>query len=191
MTLDKSLLTDIILVVGIAAAFIISYVKRRNLKYSLLFSVFYICCYSLFVNYFLPFPMNLTPTLEFDQYLTIWDLFIIPDFSNISGLISDYSVMIIIAFILGALSPFLFRKCRTFRSSIKMLLIPFGMNIFFFIMNSIMGGLYQYVDIMNIIVFAFGFYISFIPVIKLFAKSFKNIDISYKSKKQANYDSII
>lgn len=187
MTLDKSLLTDIVLLLGIVIAFITTYLRRRNIKFSLLFSAFYICCYSLFTNYFLPFSLEFNPIFEFDKDFTVANLFIMPDFSNIA----DYFVMFLTALFMGVFSPMLFKKCRSLKGSIRMLAIPFGMNIFFFIIDLIMGGLYQYVDFMNIIVFALGFYIAFFPVTKLFSNSFAIFDYAKKGKKSVNYDSVI
>ena len=92
---------------------------------------------------------------------------------------------------MGVFSPMLFKNCRTAKGSLKILLIPVGMNVFFLIMDLIMGGLYQYVDFMNIIVFALGFYIAFFPVTKLFSNSFAIFDYAKKGKKSVNYDSVI
>lgn len=191
MTLDKSILTDIIFILGITLSFLITYLKRRNIKFSLLFSAFYVCCYSLFTNYFLPFPLEFRPIFEFDKYFTVANIFIIPDFSNIFSLVFDYVIIFLTALFIGIISPMLFKSCRTLKGSVKMMIIPFGMNLFFLIMDLIMGGLYQYIDFMNILVFAIGFYISFIIVLKLFSKQFNKFDLVKESTKSINYDSVV
>jgi hypothetical protein len=99
--------------------------------------------------------------------------------------------MFLIALFIGMISPMIFKNCRTVKGSLRILTIPIGMNLFFFIMDLIMGGLYQYIDFMNILIFALGFYISFAIVLKLFSKQFNKIDLVKKSAKSVNYDSIV
>lgn len=189
MTLDKSVLTDIILILGIIITFIITYVKRQNIRFSLMFSAFYICCYCLFVNYFLPFPLEFNPIFKFDQYFTVGNLFLVPDLSNIAQLISDYTSILFIALFMGISSPMIFKNCRTVKGSLKILTIPIGMNLFFFIMDLLMGGLYQYIDICIIILFEAAFYIGYIPTNKFCSKFFDSFDRS--NAKQKNFDGVI
>ena len=189
MTLDKSILTDIILILGIIITFITTYVKRRNVIFSLMCSAFYIGCYCLFLNYFLPFPLDFNPIFKFDQYFTLESLFLMSEWSNIIKLISDYMNIILIALFMGISSPMIFKNCRTLKGSLIILTIPIGMNLFFFIMDLIMGGLYQYVDICIIIFFESAFYIGYIPTNKFCSKFFDSVDRT--KAKQKNFDGVI
>lgn len=189
MTIDKSLLTDLLLVIGIIAIFFLTFFKKRNIKYSLLFSAFFICCHVLFVNYFLPFPLELKPFIPFDKEFTQKNIFLIPNFNIFSDFISRYFNLVISSAFMGIATPFLFKSCRNFKGSIRVSIIPFFMNIFFLVMDLIMGGLYQYVDICIILFFEIPFYIGYVSTLGLCSKFFDSVDKI--TVKQKNFDGVI
>ena len=155
MSIEKSLLTDSLLIVGLLICFVCSFVKRKNMLYSVLFAAAFFIIYQIFIENLLPFPLDLQtrgPLLDYGSQFILTLHFLSLDY------IKNNLTSFILFILLGFTMFFLFQTQRHYNIALlTSLIITGGMLLFIFAVNMLTNGFYQMIDLNHLITFPISF----------------------------------